>query len=238
MKRFVAFVFVVLALWLFTGFAQAVEVGGDVQVVLSKDVCLKDSDLDAVYTAQYYDLMVPLKIGDRLTVSPLAGLNYVQLKADGVPYVGDVEADSAIGWNVGAAAQYDLIKQFVDVSLIGKYRFSKSEVDSFDIGGTVYDNPVRTYMSTNEYEVGAIVSKDLKDYNVPITPYVGVVYSDLVGNIKANLGSIDIKEDIEAKDNVGIRFGVKSNPIENITLSIDAKVVDETAIGGRVAIKF
>lgn len=215
------------------------QLGVETDIVIEKEVELENLSLDADYSAQYCDLTLETKIGDWLTLTPKAGLNYSKMEAD-TP-VGEIEATNELGWNVGLDAKADVYTVpniNVDISLIGSYRFSKTEIDEFDIGGLVIENPIETDLTIHEYELGAIASKDLKDQGIPITPYIGVVYSDLRGDIDVNLSVVDLNEDIEAKDNVGLRTGFSAEPIENLKIGVDVKLVDETAIAGKASYKF
>jgi hypothetical protein len=229
--------------------AVDLELGVDTEFVIERKVELKDAGLDADYSAQYYDVYTTLVIGDNLVeLTPKGGIQTFQATVDGTP-VGSVDAKGGIGWNIGLDAKINAVQtEYVDLAVIGGYRFSRTDLDRFDINGVETDNPIETIVYTHEWEIGAQLEKDLstieafQDYiTVPCTPYIGVVYSDLMGEIRANTSAItgtDMTQDIRAKNKVGIRTGLGFQPIEDLTISIDAKFVDQTAIGASVAYKF
>ena len=238
MKKFLAMFMVVMFLLVGTAFALNVQVGGDLDFILKKQVELKNTGIDADLSAQYYDITDTIKLGN-LTLTPKIGINHGTLEAD-VASVGKVEIESGIGWNAGIDAQYDVLQtKYADLALIGAYRYSRNDIDNIDINGLVIDNPIDTTIAIHQYSVGAMVSKDLSEIaGMPITPYFGVVLSDLQGDMDANLSVVTLNEEISAKDNVGIRFGIKADPTKDIQAALGVGLIDETSVTGKVTLKF
>jgi len=142
---------------------------------------------------------------------------------------------------VGLDAQADIYTiptVDVDLALIGSYRFSKTEIDEIDIAGLTITNPIETTLSIHEWEAGVIASKNLGGFGVPIIPYIGVVYSDLQGDVDVNLSMVDLDEDIEARDNVGLRLGFDATPLKDLTVGVDVKLIDQTAVSGKISYRF
>ncbi len=238
-KLFVAVLSLFLVLIVSAAPAADLQLGIDTDFILKREIELENLGIDAEYSAQYYDLTLAVQVGDLLTIKPKVGLNYSAIGFD--TGIGDIELNNELGWNIGVDAKadvYTIPKIDVDLALIGGYRFSKTEIDKIDITGLVINNPIETDLTIHEWEVGVVASKDLTEIGIPITPYVGVVYSDLVGDIDVNLSAVNLNENIEAKDNIGLRVGVAAEPKENLKISIAAHFLDETAITGRISYKF
>lgn len=235
MKRFVMVIMLSLMLC-GIAYGAAVDIGAEGDFTINKDIILKNLDVEGNLAVQNYDATLAIPVGEWLVITPKLGLSTGSIGVED----GDttVDLNSGIGWNAGADGLVKLYKGVVDLSLVGSYRFTRVDIDEIDINGLTIDNPIETILTTNKYEVGARVSKDLKEYGIPVTPYVGVVYSDLVGGIDVNLSLIELKEDIEAKDNVGIRVGLEGKPMDNLTVAVEGRFVDETAAMGKASYKF
>ena len=219
-----------------SAFGITLQAGIDTEFVLDRDVNLQNAGVEADYTAQYYDLTLESKIG-LLTLVSKAGLTTSQLSAD--VFNTDVDLNSGIGWNIGVDAQADVYRsKYVDVALIGGYRFSRVDIDEIEIGALSIDNPLETTLYMHEWEAGVQVSKNLKEFGIPVIPYFGLVYSDMQGNMDVNLSVIEVEEEIEADKNVGVRVGFKTELIPYLTCSVDAKFFDQTAVMGSVSYMF
>ena len=217
------------------GGAFGVQVGVETDFVLDRDVNLQNAGVEADYTAQHYDVTLESKIGI-LTLTPKAGITVNQLSCDVMGT--DIDLNSGIGWNVGIDAQADVYKGYIDVALIGGYRFSRTDIDELEAGGLTVDNPFETILYLHEWEAGVMVSKDLSPIKVPITPYVGVVYSNMQGNMDVNLSVIEVEEEIEADKNIGLRAGLKVDLLPNVVCSVDARFMDQTSVMGSVSYRF
>ena len=233
----IAFLFV----FVMAASALDIEVGPDIEVTFNKEIELDNLDMDADLAAEYYDVKATISVSDWLKVSPKVGINHMAIT------IGDVELNSGIGWNVGVDADAKVLTtDYADIHLVGGYQFSRTSIDEIDVAGITISNPVETIVYLHEFEVGAVVSKDLseidalKNFNIPVTPYIGIVYSDMIGNVDVNLGMFDLDEDIAAKRNVGLRCGLQAKPIKDLDLSVSigAKFVDETAVMISGIIKF
>jgi len=230
----------------FTAGAIDLQAGVEVEAILDKDVELENLGMDVQYSAQYYNLVTDVKLGDFITVTPKAGINSFQLKAENVGTIGEIEGYGGIGFNLGLDIKADVLKtEYADLALTGGYRFSRTDLDSVDIAGLEINNPIETILTTHEWEIGAQVSKDLSTIEalqgwiaLPVVPYIGVVYSDLRGDIDVNLSALNINEEVQAKDNFGLRFGIAAQPIQDLQISLDIGLIDQVSIGGTVTYKF
>ena len=86
-------------------------------------------------------------------------------------------------------------------------------------------------------ELGAKLSKKIG----VVTPYLGVAYTNIWGQAEVNASIINLEDDIvdrNDKGSIGMRLGLSAEPVDGLTISVDGKLFDQTAIGGRVAYKF
>jgi len=217
-----------------------VNVGTEADFTIERDLVIDDIDgVELEYASQSYDIKADILLGDKVRITPKAGLSTSQVDTE----IGktDVELESGIGFNIGVDAQVDLYtNEYATLAAIGGYKFSRVDVDSVQISVIRIDNPIETIFATHEWEIGAKIYKDLSELNenIPVTAYVGVVYSDLLGNLDANLSIANLDVDVEADDNVGIRLGASISPVANWDIAIDACLVDKTAIVASAKYKF
>lgn len=230
-------VFIALALMLalavpaFAVEGVKVAVGADSDFIVNREVSVKDvPGINADISAQRVGVKSDVTLGDMLTVTPKVGLTTVQ--AETAVGATNIDINSALGWTVGVDAKADLLKtQYGNLAAIGGYRYSRVDEGSVKIG----TNKVDAVLNMHEYEVGGEVYRNLQDLtNLPVTASVGMVYSDLRGDLSgAGMGT-----DIEANDNFGLRLGLKMEPIKGWEAGVNVKLVDQTAIGGSVSYKF
>ncbi len=226
-------------------------IGVDTEFVINRTVDLEKSGFEADYSAQFYDLYTVIDFGgDLVILTPKIGIQTFQSTVNDITVgplsIGDVDVNGGIGWNLGLDAQVNVLKTaFANAALIGSYRFSRTDVDEVNYKGLNVSNPIETIVTMHEWELGAKVYKDLSEIEAlqgyigkSLTPYLGLVYSDLYGETNANLSVLELNENFRAKDNFGLRTGISFKPTDDITLSLDAKFVDQTAIGASASFKF
>jgi len=236
--------------------ALDLQAGTKVDVTIDKKVDIEGASVQANYSAVNYNVYTDIDVADWIVITPTAGLFTSALDIDTFyPFNGttgvDIDLDSGVGFNVGVDAKAVVVKtDYADLALIAGYRFSRVDVDAIDVTidgmpGIEINNPIEAILYTHKYELGVIAEKDLSTIpglrdviTVPLNIYGGVVYSDLVGNIDVNSPIGTLEQNISAADNIGIRCGLFTEPIKDLTLGIDLKFVDETAVGVSVAYRF
>lgn len=252
-----------LLIWASLAFAQdetektilsqlSIAPGTEVSVVFNRDVNLDNTDTSGEMDLEWYLATVDIGFAEWLTITPKLGIMHQAFTTDqyeGVPMpivggtLGEIEATSEVGLALGVEANMDVyttkdmpsdLLDDITISLNGEYLYGRTELDEVDFGGLELDNPIRNDISLHQFEIGAYIRKPIGI----ITPYFGVAYSDLVGEYDFELAALNIDEDIDADDNVGIRLGASVKPLKNLELGMDVKLVDEFAIGGRGRVKF
>jgi len=243
MKKLFACMLVV-AVMMFASTAMAadikVNVGAETDFIIDKNLKVDDvKGINVNYSAQRYDIKADVLLGENVRITPKAGLSTAQ--ADTAIGSTSVDLDSGVGFNLGVDAQVDVYKhKYANLALIGGYRLSRVDIDTVKLAVLKIDNPIETILYTHEWEIGAKVYKDLSELNedIPVTVYVGAVYSDLRGNLDANLSLVDIDTDISAEDNFGLRLGASVAPINGWEASVGLRLIDETAIVAAAKYKF
>jgi len=215
------------------------QVGSSLDFTLSKKVDVEGTEVK--YHSENYGLVGAISPLDWLRLNVEAGTTTNSITLD--TSFGDVDFKSSVGFNLGFDAEVDIKGiDIVDLSLIGGYKYSRTELDKIEAFGIEIVNPLKSCIQIHEWEIGLVVSKDLgfikKSLSI-IEPYVGAVYSDLSGDVETKLSpAFSLNTHLKAKNNFGVRCGVTTRPTKNITVSVDARFVDEIGIGGKVAYSF
>ena len=239
---YVALVMVLMCLTV-PSYAINLTLGAETQIVIDRDVTLDNTNTNGEMDLEWYLLTLDIQAAEWLTITPKVGVMHQSFETDQYSaIIGNIEADSEVGFAVGVSAQADVytlegVHKYADgttFSLIGEYLYGQTELDSVDLGGIEIENPIRNDIKLHQFELGGQVSKQIG----VIKPYLGVVYSNLIGEYDFNLSAVNMVEDIEADDNVGLRLGFTANPNDNVAISVDGKLIDSYGIGGSCKIRF
>lgn len=210
--------------------------GVETDFIIDKDVKVQEIG-KGNYSSQNFDLTTTLLLGDLVELTPKAGLSWSQI--DCPFYKSNLELNSNIGFNVGIDAKVHAYKGVVNADLIGAYRYTRVELEDTVYAGVVFDSPYEFITRTHEYEIGAMVSKELNAYGIPLTPSIGLVYSDMLGTFDSDFGwGAEFSRDIDARRNVGLRLGLSVKPTDKLELAVNGSLIDEAAIGVEGSYKF
>ena len=215
------------------------EIGSSLDFTLSKDIDIEG--VEVKYASENYGLVGVISPLDWLRLNARAGTTTNSRTLDTA--LGDVVFKSDVGFNLGIEVEADVKGiEIVDVSLIGGYKYSRTELDETEAGGIIISNPLKSITSIHEWEIGLVASKDLgfiKESLGIIEPYIGLVYSDLLGNVETKLNTaVTQNAHLKAKDHLGLRCGVVANANDHISVSVDASFIDKIGIGGAVTYNF
>jgi len=153
----------------------------------------------------------------------------------------DVEFDleDEFIWGAGISYAFTSDDDSFQIGVDAKYRqITDIDYDSITIDGTTYKKSQlggKTAAKWKEWQVALIISKKFNYF----VPYAGVKYSDVDASAKAivsgttyDLGSTD------SESKVGIFVGCSIIPIEQFSIDLEARFIDETAFTARVSFKF
>ena len=236
---------VLMGILLVASFAYAGDItlspGFETEILIDKEVSLDNTGIDGNLSAEYYLATCEIGLGGKVRITPKIGVVHNAFETD--QFAADIEADNDTGIAVGIAGEVDVYTvrgiDYIDgltLTGIGEYRYSQTEIDTISIGVIEIDNPIRNDVSIHQWEVGAKLSQQFDFLNVK--PYIGLVYSDLAGNVDVNLSVINLDEDIKTEDNFGLRTGISIEPIDNLSIAIDGKFIDETSISASAKYRF
>lgn len=158
-----------------------------------------------------------------LSVRVKSGIIDSELEFDG-----EVEFINDTGMAVGADIEYMALKASnMGLSLIGSYLFTRTEVDEFKLieTGETAENPLRNSLTTHSYAAGA----KLGTLNLPINPYLAVLYSDSITDLKTKVLDLDFAG-AEASENFGLRLGAESKITDKLSAKIEGRLIDEAGL--------
>jgi opacity protein-like surface antigen len=168
-------------------------------------------------------------------------------------YATDLECHVKIG---GSDIKYDLEDKFVwgigfntiiyewedeeiCIFLDGNYRNIKDiDYETITVDGTVYSKSQLGSSLDAEWEEWQISLGISKKFGY-FTPYLGIKYSDVVASAKVTIsGTTYDLDDTDSDKNFGIFIGTLINLTDNLSLNVQGRFIDETAVGVELSFKF
>lgn len=155
--------------------------------------------------------------------------------ADTINY--DIE-DTMI-WGVGLAANLYEVEGFKVFTDLGYRTMEESDYKSITYNGTVYNLSqlgVLAKASWEEWHLALGVSKKIDI----VTAYGGVRFSQVEATTDVSIPSIsyNAKADANGKNDVGVFLGAKISPLDNFSIDIQGRFIDETAMTIGATLKF
>ncbi|OQX84779.1 MAG: hypothetical protein B6D55_08435 [Candidatus Omnitrophica bacterium 4484_70.2] len=222
------------------------EVGLDYQYIFDKDLKYKSGyELDpgeSVYGVEIDDLYRVLVRGsygitDNVDVYVLLGTADAEVK--GAAFVGGVtwdyrmKTDNAFAYGGGLKFSYPVYENWI-LGLDAHYVRHKNDF-SAHMDSAVAGYGISGDATFQEWQVVGVVGYKIDKF----LPYLGVGYTDMRLKLEEDWSDGDhTTSKYEADDNAGVICGVSYQPTENITLGLEGRFVDETAIGVFGAYRF
>jgi len=203
---------------------------------------LKDQFSDSQYN--FFGGKVGVVFVDKYVVYGLIGGAQAKQKftISGVDIKWDTKYDLA--WGVGGTAiLYETqVKEMgngiLRIGIDGRYRQSHLDVDKIvaSPGNFNINNATAT---SSKYEFADWQAALALAYQVDkFVPYVGVKYSDAVGEATVTAGGTEFKIDFEGADNVGVFAGMDVLLNDSFSIGCEGRFIDETAVTGAATLKF
>lgn len=125
------------------------------------------------------------------------------------------------------------------IFLDGNYRNIKDiDYETITVDGTSYSKSQlggSLDAEWQEWQVSLGVSRKLGQ----ISPYFGIKYSDVVASAKATIsGTTYDLDDTDSDENFGVFVGTLINLTDNLSLNVQGRFIDETAVGVELSFKF
>jgi len=154
------------------------------------------------------------------------------------------ESDAAFAWAVGGTAiLYEteigsIENTTLRLGIDGRFRDTNLEIGEITLNGTVYkpsDLGVSNLeIDVSEWQIAGETSLQWKNFS----PYAGIKYSDVTGDLRATAGGVTISEDLEGDDNVGVFVGLDVLVVKEFVLNVEGRFIDETALTFGGAVRF
>jgi len=231
-----------------------IEASFDADVVLNRDLAAGDTTKTAIRTSQWYLLKIGYKMFDR--IEPYVRLGGAHLKArwtdteTGTQVA--MDTSSGFAWGLGIKA---LIYEFKapNIKLIcdGSYRATNLDpYKGYLDGNRAAISKTNSRFAIREWQAAFLAateiglphifdySEDLKGYR--LSPYAGIKYSDISGRLRmvtAN-GAVYHPDNIKSDKNIGIVVGCDLVGDDYISLNLEGRFIDETAISTGLAVLF
>jgi len=194
---------------------------------------------DSTYTTKapelagnYYMARVSSTLFNR--VQPYVKFGYSDLEMSWQDANGNVkvDADPAFAWGVGLKAYlWEFEGMGLKIFSTGSYRAtepSKVKINTDGVTGSVTSKKFQVY----EKQATLGMSKEIKlAYNASLVPYAGVAWSDTTARVRVTQNSNVMNSGAkEPKDNLGVFFGTEFLFMDNFSLNLEARLIDQTAI--------
>jgi hypothetical protein len=214
--------------------ALALNIESGIEYRVNKQVYFEADGVSekATLSAQYFDLLTDIKVNDRITLTPKVGLVYEQINSNKKD-LDTVKTEA--GYSLGIDADILLAPNDVaDLYAIASYRYTNANIDK--VAGNVVSGRERLVL--HDFEFGPKFQRAINVAGYDLVPYVALVYSDTIGTLKTKGLSPNTKKDVDAKDNLGLRFGTSAKLADNLTANVGMKLFDETAASASLSYRF
>ncbi len=215
----------------------------DANTDLTWDMNLKRQDNDTEY--YFYGSKIGLLLMNRFIPYAVLGggeakKQTFKINSDKVRWQTDFDFVWAVG---GTALIYSTEPGQVGEGILsfgadGSYRQSHLKLDSVVLNGVSHkkDAPEMTSAKyeLEQWQIALEVAYEYKQ----IVPYVGAKYSDATGEATATISGSSFKNDFENEDNVGIFVGSDILINDSMTLNVEGRFIDETALSLAGTVRF
>ena len=219
------------------------KVSFDTDLIFEKDIDASESNVrDAKVEGQWYLAKISVALIDRFEPYVLLGASDIEGEYVGVSSGSkyDIEGDTNFAWGVGSKI---LIWETEDlgfaVSGAGEYRRTDPGIKEQLVDGVSQDATDRVF-EIEEWQFALAVSKEFKiGQDIALIPYVGAKYSDSEIKLKYKTGgTLNDLGGGENADNVGVFVGVDLSVLESLSINVEGRFIDETAMSIGATVKF
>ena len=232
-----------------------IEASVDVDFILNRDLTAGDVTKTALRTSEWYFLKIGYTMFNR--IEPYVRLGGAHLKArwtdtDTGTQVA-MDTSSGFAWGLGIKTLvYEFKSPNIKLICDGSYRTTKLDpykgyIDSHET--TITKTASRFVI--REWQAALLAStetplpdmfnyfEDLKKYK--LSPYAGIKYSEISGRLRmfeTDTGAIYHPDNIKADKNIGIVVGCDLVGDDYVSLNIEGRFIDETAVSTGLAVLF
>lgn len=210
-----------------------IKAGAEADFVFSRELDVEDEDVEL--EANFYTAKISYTLLDRLDIYAILGsLSGAEVTEKYGSTTLKYGVDDAFVWGAGLTVlAYEWDNGF-RVGIDGKYRSSEPGISSINLNGTDY-SLVDSEGSFKEWQFALAVSKQFGKF----IPYAGVKYSDMELSAKGTIsGTVYQTDKVGGKNLTGLFVGASFLPKDNISINIEGRFIDETAMNVGLSYKF
>lgn len=232
----------------------SLETSIDVDFVINRDLKAGDVTKAKLKTSNWSMVRVGYKVFDR--VEPYVRLGWAHLKAEWREGTSETKVEMAtnsdFAWGFGLKALiYEFKKPGIRIIGDGSYRTADLDSESgyldedkVNVAKTSSKFVIREWqaslLAATDIDLGAMFNQTeaLKGYK--LSPYGGIKYSEISGRIRmvTTGGSVFHPDNIKSDKNIGVVVGCDLIGDDNISVNLEGRFIDETAVSTGLALLF
>jgi len=212
----------------------SIKAGAEADIVL--DGKLKEMD---DVESSFYLGKLSVTLANKVDLYGMLGAAYGEYEETYGSDIVKYETETDIAWGIGSTVLLYESDNGIMVGMDTKYRSLEADLDKIIVNGTTYDIPSGDVTDASiEYmdwqvALGAAYALDM------FVPYGGVKYSDVDAKLKTTVSGTTYESDsVEREDNFGIFVGCDILPLENLSLNVEGRFIDEEAVNFGGTLKF
>jgi opacity protein-like surface antigen len=214
------------------------KVGTELDFVTERELDVSDEDV-TIEKLNWYMGKISYTMADKVDLYCLLGAAAGEFseKYTGVDLEYDTETEFA--WGVGATVLLYEFENGLRLGLDGKYRQVEPDIDKVTLNGVSYspgDVGISDFSAEySEWQVAVGISKELGQF----VPYGGIKYTDVEASTEATISGTTYKtDDVNSDEIFGIFIGCDFLPTEDISIGVEGRFIDETAVTVAAAYRF
>jgi opacity protein-like surface antigen len=214
------------------------KIGVELDFVTERDLDVSDEDV-SIEELNWYAAKISFSITNRVEPYILlgaAGGEFTE-KYTGVDLTYETETDFA--WGIGTTILLYELENGIRVGLDGRYRSVEPNIDKIILNNVSYspgDVGISDFSAEySEWQIAFGVSKEFGQF----VPYGGIKYTDVEASMQATISGTTYKtDDVNSDDVIGIFVGCDFLPIENFSINVEGRFIDETAFSVALNYRF
>jgi len=212
------------------------KIGAEVDFVNGRELDVSGESVEI--EVRFYTGKLSYTIADRIDVYAFFGVideAEVDEEVDDNNYKYLFDEDFA--WGIGATVLIYELENGIKLGVDAKYRTAEVDLTELDINGTRYGIADISDIQGDfdEWQVALGITKQFGKF----IPYGGVKYSDVEVQAKGTvLGTVYQTAEVNSENIFGIFIGCNILPMDNLSLNIEGRFIDETAFSAGLTYRF
>lgn len=204
-----------------------IKVGTELDFVIERELDVSGVDVE-IEAFNWYMSKISYTMADKVDLYCLLGgaSGEFSEKYSGVDL--KYETEGAFAWGLGATFLLNEFENGIRLGLDGRYRQVEPDIDEVILNNVDVSSIITSgSIEYKEWQVALGISKEFEQF----VPYGGIKYTDVEASMKATiLGTTYKTDDINSDGVFGIFIGCDFLPTENISIGVEGRFIDETAV--------